>query len=593
MTSVRSRGFEFPLSSCDHSSHWLSDYSNKKVAKAFRYDTYATGLALDEIPKELPGCLDLKRLLGCTTLRCAEEAIKDLIYENRVASFWQPRDLGSTILTQEEHTDHVQTLKEAGVISFERAGLYHWTRYFPVMKTNGLARAIFDCRQFNDCCTDAPYLNLLRIDVLLNMLSAEGWPVLFMHQFDLRHNFYQLSISEELSKHFGIQCGGIVGRCAVAPMGWKRSPYCCLSINYAMCITGLRKGLHVGIPDPSNLSPPAFLEIMSAGGERVGFLFVWYDNICIMCKDPDIGEKWVDHVRSQLKRFRAFIKQDEASPIFLGLQFATSDCHLFWKHADLNRYENTYVSYDCTRREIAHAAGIVLWDKAVSGIPWWDIKEVLKATQAVGREALTRKSWNEVFPLHPTQEGAINRGVARVLKGQWYTRQQKQRDVIMMASDASLTTTAFVLLGDETADCVISSELASEPSRIYLLELHAASMAIQFAATHYKGRRLYLAVDNKGVFHALRKGFTLVPEAEREFDLIQAALSLGEVELIPVFVPGVCNVADSPTRAKRLSRRRLRDTLAYIHAIQKGAVAWRKNAEESDSEGDSDADEVV
>lgn len=580
--------FEFPSTSEDQITYWLSDYNDKEVAKKWRHDSYAAGVALDEIPKDLPGCLRTKQLLGITTLKCAQEAIKDLIQADRVAAFWEPRESGSAILTDEEHIDHLKTLNEAGVIAFDHVGILHWSRYFPILKSNGLARAIFDCRDFNKCCKDAPYLNLLRIDVLLSMLSAENWSEFFMHQFDLRHNFYQLGVSEELSRHFGVQCGGIVGRCVCVPMGWKRAPYCCLSINYAMCVAGMGKHLHVRIPDAANASPPAYLEIMNASGERVGWIFVWYDNICIFSKDAKIGMDWVLHIRKQLLRFKAYVKQDELSNVFLGLRFMTSEGHLYWTHADLAKYQNAWVSYDSSRRDIAHSIGIVLWDKAVSGIPWWEIKDVLKASQAIGREATTRRMWNEISPLPPNLEKAVNRGVQKVLKGQLYTRTSSQRDCVKYASDASKAKVAFVLLDESGVnECTAMHQPVYDSKFIFLLELRAARMAVQHAARNHRSKRMYLAVDNKGVFHALRKGFTLVQEAEDDFDMLQDALSDGDVELIPVFVPGTCNVADSPTRGKPLSRRRLRDTLEYIRAVAQGHVAWRKD-DESDQDGNSD-----
>jgi len=571
-----------------HIAHWLSE---KQSERSFRFDSYATGVALDEIPRELPGCLNTKRLLGVTQLRCTEEAIKDLLHDDRVASFWEPRECGSPILTAEEHTEHLNTLAEAGVISVKRTGLLHWARYFPVLKTNRLARAIFDCRDFNRCCKDAPYLNLLRMDVLLSMLAAESWTELFMHQFDLRHNFYQLKIGEELSRHFGIQCGNFVAHCVCAPMGWKRSPYCCISVNYGICLAGLSTKLHVKVPDISNASPPAFLEILDSAGERVGFIFVWYDNICVISKNRSIGQQWVAHIRTQLRRFNAAVKQDEESSIFLGLNFFTVGGHMHWSHADLSKYNDAWVGYESTRKEIAQAAGIILWDKTVSGRPWWDLKKVLQVSQNIGRNVHKRRDWNEVFPLPYDQESAINAALARIQSGLVYSRTFKPRQVVRMASDASKHFTAFVVLAESglCKDCVSFPQDALPGKIIFLLELHGAKRAIVFASKHHKGKRLYLAVDNKGVYHALRKGFSLVPEAEADFDDIQHAIESGDLEVIPVFVPGICNVADSPTRHHMLSKRRLRDTLAYIQAVEKGFVAWKLD-DESDTHGDSDED---
>ena len=66
-------------------AYWLSDYDAKLIRKAQRFDAYYSGMDLDVIPKDLPGCLKLKQLKATTRLRCAEEAIRDLLEDGRVA----------------------------------------------------------------------------------------------------------------------------------------------------------------------------------------------------------------------------------------------------------------------------------------------------------------------------------------------------------------------------------------------------------------------------------------------------------------------------------------------------------------------------
>jgi len=544
----------------------------------------------------------------------------DILEDSRVAEMWEKEPPRKASPSDPKWLHHIEYLAEKNVVSRARLDkpIIHWASYFAVGKPGTfkcktchtacassqchlcqknsaecLTRAIFDARMWNDACRQGAHCNLVRPDVATSLLCEHAWGEpnvgFFSNSWDVKNFFYQVPISEELSRHLGISCNGIIARCVKLPMGWHRSVITACAITAAIILSEVPNTLpHQPLDDGP--SPPAFITVLDTRGEIRGWVFHYVDNIFIIVDDKSLFEGWCAHIRKQLRRFNVALKYDRTDNIFLGLEYTVRDGRLFYHHSNVKKWQDADISMSSSRRDVSHAAGIILWDRAVADIPWMRVAPTLEALSRVGKEATSRKLWDALHTLPPHLVASINQSLDTIRQDVWHCRTPRKRTRRFTCSDASMEKVAFVIMEDSTSKCISSFAHVTDISHIYLLELKAARMCIEFCSSQFPNSEIWIAIDNKAVYHAMRRRFSLEPRAAAEFLLIEAALEAGNISLIPVLIRGVDNLADCKTRGKRLSERRFRRTWETLVAATEGRRPRESSEEISDGEGESDED---
>jgi len=576
---------------------------------------------LGELDSISPNTILTRHLMKSTTFHWARTALVDILEDDRVSLMWEKEDKPRKACPSDPlWRPHIEYLarNDVGVIALGRSELpiQHWATYFAVEKPGTFtcklckapcdsklcsacslesatckSRAIFNAKMWNEACKKGAHSNLIRPDVALNLMGDHPWGEpgvgFFTNSFDVKNFFYQVAISRELSRHLGIACGGLIGSCVKLPMGWHRSVITACCITAAIILSDVPKRLHTQHISNGD-SPPAFITILDAGGEIRGWVFHYVDNIFVVCDDRNLFEEWVNHIRKRLKRFQVLLKYDRVDNTFLGIEFTTKEGRLWYHHSNVRKWSESDIKSDSSRRDAAHAAGVILWDRSVADIPWMKVSPTVEALSIVGREASTRKLWDSFHGLPERIVVEINSNLRRIREDHWYSRTKISRERAFACSDASMEKLAFVIMGTSTSNCTSSFAYVTVDDHIYLLELRAARMAIEFAAVQLPGRELWLAIDNKAVFHAMRRRFSLEPRAAAEFILIEEAFQGGNLSVIPVLIRGTDNLADNKTRGKRLSERRFRRTWEVLRAATEGRRPDENTEEVSEGEGDSD-----
>lgn len=593
---------------------WAEDWgsNHKRGSWASRIQS------LGELDSITPNAISTKHLFKSTNFSWAQTALADILEDTRVALMWDREPPRKAHPSDALWRPHIEYLIDKKVLSTDRVegGIIHWATYFAVEKPGTFkcaqckaaccdvrchacelnsakccTRAIFNARMWNEASKHGAHCNLVRPDVALTLMTEHSWgdpgKGFFTNSFDIKNFFYQVPISKELSRHLGISCDGLVARCEKLPMGWHRSVITACSLTAAIILCDTPSYLYMKHVE-NGVSPPAFITVLDAKGETRGWVFHYVDNIFVIVDDSLIHEQWCTHIRKQLKRFNVALKYDRVDNTFLGVEVTTRDSRLHYHHSNVGKWSESFISNSSSRRDVAHTAGVILWDRAVADTPWSHVAHTIEALSRVGREATSRKLWDALHCLPPECVEDLNTNLRRILTDTWYTRRVRPSRRIFACSDASLEKIAFVFLDEKIEDCISFFDRVTNHDHIYLLELEAARFCIEFCANKHPDTELWLAIDNKAVFHAMRRKFSLEAKAAKEFLRIERVLKESNIAVIPVLIRGVDNLADCKTRGKRLSNRRFRRTWEVLRAATEGRRPMENSEEISEGEGESD-----
>jgi len=202
------------------------------------------------------------------------------------------------------------------------------TKHFQVPKGEDAWRIISDARIFNWMCLVPPGVNLPFIKVLLLEIAALG--ATHAVTGDWRYWFYQLPINESLQHYFEMSCNNSFFRLACLPMGWSWSPRIAQCLGWGVILH--RAFINNAFVDPLGVyevfgdDPPSFIRLRECpGGKVIGLIFLWYDNVIVICKDPSLRDKWYDRLIFNCSHFNAKVKTMVRSsrPDYLGIHFWT------------------------------------------------------------------------------------------------------------------------------------------------------------------------------------------------------------------------------------------------------------------------------
>jgi hypothetical protein len=192
---------------------------------------------------------------------------------------------------------HLDELEEWGVVTGSpEADISFFCRYFAVPKTTTTCRSIFNGRPLGRHCKPPPPVNLPDVGFIIDILSKFFTKDRKVYGFvlDIRHWFHHIRVGDDLSRYFGLLCVGRFYRYKVLPMGWSHSPWVCQAIAWALVIkalSGTDKVVTPSFSDDSEL--PHHIPLIHADThEKIGYIFLYYDNIGVFCEDAIVAQKF-------------------------------------------------------------------------------------------------------------------------------------------------------------------------------------------------------------------------------------------------------------------------------------------------------------
>lgn len=453
------------------------------------------------------------------------------------------------------------------------------TKHFQVPKGADAWRIISDARIFNWLCCVPPGVNLPFLKTLLveiSMLGATHAVVL-----DWRYWFYQLPINATLQQYFVMSCAGKFFRLRCLPMGWSWSPRIAQCVGWGVILYRAKvKGVledPLGVYETWGPDPPIFVKLRDGpGGAVVGLIFLWYDNVMVICKDPALRDKWYDRLLLNCQRFNSKIKEIKRTsrPNYLGIHFWAGQEGVRWCHES----ERTEKWKECvaapveTPRDVARLLGIIIWHYAVAMLPLLHVWQLIEVMKRVSRSLVDKGSWDK-----PLKDLGIALSVMEVKMLRQYVRAaihnppcstnvHQATETVYAAADACkddvrpdgqrVSGGGWLLY--RSTYCPKSRDFLHDrldwlPTEallsIHILEAKAVLALLQWMppATHLT--RLVLGEDNTIVVAALSKGYS---SCQQTCQLVKEILELCRQKnylLEVIWVPTKENAADPISRS--------------------------------------------
>ena len=476
-------------------------------------------------------------------------------------------------------------------------------------------RAIFDLGIFSRLCARPYPVNLPYVPNVLRMIGGWRMGSGFCWAADYRHWWYQNRITDErIRNFFVIECGEHAFRARVYLMGHSWSAFsghsCTLGIGLGEWPQSLRH-----LIDWESLkgdTPPAWI-LLREGEEIIGVLMAYYDNIYVFAKYEDLVNairahiiRRSDYCGAQFKVTwcpvcKATRKKVEACRVcvtngltgeltvdpvkkecdFLGAVVRYNGQQWVWRHRDTDSWP-VEIPLEEKRKTYAHYVGLLVWDMTVSLETIAEVEPALKVLRRVTKGIQNRKDWNVKVQVSREDSDVL---AAMMLKAKQRGEMgiseagPELKGYLYLATDANNTTIAWVSLDLEKPHSmpqwtrgVNYDHRIAMVAHIFYKELEAATWGVEMFCEAYTQVTIYLAIDNSAVYFVLRRMFSGVPLASDYVERIIVALKKSGNALIPVLIPGVHNVSDSPTRGEPFSLERLQATWQALEAERKGGA---------------------
>lgn len=489
-------------------------------------------------PVEVAGSLRIEYLaalpkhpaspLGCTL----DFLWNDAAVKNYVVGGVSPRFLRS----HQSNQRFVSTMLKSGLVRLSSRSdhVCAFARFFTVVKKvdeTGVPwmRTILDCQGANTIFKDAPPVNLPSLlDMLGQFDRAEE-----MRTLDFRHWFHQIRISKTLQRYFGVVIGNARLIWLLLAMGFKWAPFSAQSCSWFLV---------AGEESLWWKELPRFFQIGNC------MFAIIYDNIIGGGPANELAARWAQ-ITDRCATFGAVIKEESCSRDrgfidAVGLRwYPNSIDGLRWTLLEkfstkLGLWQTKLCAEKLRVKELAACVGICVWGLWATLQPLFELKkayDVLTATvRSVGwRGSAESKGLREL--LAPV--------IAKLLSGGIYCFPHLKTSV-KIYSDASLLGFGAVREDGKFVNGRWSKVFTHRD--IFYLEGIAAKLAVIRLAP--ESTTVILAVDNEGLYHAIRKKSSTCPRTSKVLqELFSFVASVGGVIQV-VWIPTSRNPADRPSR---------------------------------------------
>ena len=517
------------------------------------------------------------------------------------------------------------------ITSLNKRARLAFGRFFIVAKPGllGLGRAIFDMSLFSRLCARPYPVNLPHLPELLWIIGGWRHKDGFAWAADYRHWFYQNGFRDIRTRaFFTLECAGHIFQAIVTTMGWNWSCYLNQCVTWGIVLGEFPATLKYMV-DWESLkgdTPPAYVLLRDRSGRIIGIIICFYDNIYVFAEEEWLVNRLRKHVIARSTFCGAVFKCDyceacnahcpnngDGTPPqackaciakgldgkltcdptgkevdFLGLKMIYVGGRWVWEHRDVSGWKEVIPAMS-SRRDIAHVVGVMVWDATVNLETMQRIDPAMDVLRRITKGVFERKQWRETVSLTADEvctltllmHAVLNRGVMGVnpslrsdITGDSLLN---HRHVVYVATDASNPLVSWLEITERTCASVGGFTRGKNydwgPAvgpHIFYKELQAASWGIQEMCFRYKGVTIVIATDNSAVFYLLRRGFSGATLAVPHMEMIKEHLLAAGNTLLPLLIPGIQNVADSPTRKQELCEQRLAATWSHMRTAVSG-----------------------
>jgi len=430
-----------------------------------------------------------------------------------------------------------------------------YSKFFQVPKGTNFWRVIADSRIAGRLCRSPDPVNFPHVRTLLLEIAALG--ATFAVVGDFKFWFYQMEISTELRRFFGIECGEIFCRLRCLPQGWSWSPRIAQSMSWLIILYHEKNEDTLGVHEEWSGDPPPFVRLKDPRTKNVvGLIFLWLDNIFVIHKDPKIRDLWFKRLERNGKVFNARWKQLDItdSPKYLGIHFnikapENSDSFVQWAH-DKDRIGKWKTILDkpiMTARDMAAHVGIIIWHHMVSLEPLYSAKRCINVLRRIAPKLKFKSWWDkplaDIDPelaVTPEESALLKRHVSKAYFNAPSSIKIPSTSITMYGCTDACKVDQFDLSGPNARKrtgmyingagyVIYGSDFERNPSDfradkkrwtdaerkldIHLLELMAIEWAVSFVPPLVGGIRLILGVDNTVAISALNNGYSTSDEA--------------------------------------------------------------------------------
>lgn len=448
-------------------------------------------------------------------------------------------------------------------------------------KDDEVARIVMNLRELNSHCGRPPRFSLPGPVLLVRVLSFFGSNSFFV-SWDYRHWYYQLPLAKRVSFLFAFM-GFVEKRRMMVEMrswcmGFSWTPY----VGQATVVAGVmeigikRLGLAPWSPTvfSSETIPPAIAWMIPGTTEVVAFSVMWADNGLVVCPSETWAERWKSAIVKECDTLEARIRIKDPGVtisrdrvLFVGVDWSViAKGQMGWVHCEKNRKKwRALLDAVPTRRNVARLCGIAYWDNTILGTRLGRIRDVVEMSRIISCQVSIGGDWDtelvvgadklrrirDLIRVTSDREDPVSTSVPSVPEA-----------VVWLNSDAMSNRLAGTRLirtagGEVRTNLILRREFSVHEWDLHINikeTLAAVETVWQWLAgkgpASFPGpRAIVLGLDNKTAVKALSLGFYPGREevSGRIWAVLRAVEDLGYV-LVVVFVPGIFQVADEPSR---------------------------------------------
>ncbi|MEA3226132.1 MAG: hypothetical protein U9Q07_09290 [Planctomycetota bacterium] len=518
---------------------------------------------------------DLEQRLGPSKQHAAIiRALHDGDMHQVIGFRYQPgEDLPSAItevhITHTKYRDHIHSMsqkceltKKAILCKANFKDIRAWTAYFAVDKDEHVMRAIGDCRAANALFNKPPPTPLLSTDTLIRLLLYFDSP--WFAEADLRHWFWQISLSGTDRSFFGISHKGDTYTFQALPMGFSWAPFIAQIISRQIAERNSPFVITEG---------NGFLHLKNRAGETVAFICIYYDNFLVIAKSEEIRNKVHDVLIKNALYYNAVWKQVPINPAdpksekvvfrltheactFLGADFQTGNGKVQWRHVQKNmqRWKSRTASPTSTLREVQGICGVIVWNMTMRNWKRREIRDTLKIMSRAASQAYTQRG-SITASLSLGEVDTLNNTIKDVLQNEWEsaTRDPVYSQELIFAVDSSSKARGIVLMNDNQPHEILRSKSWSPNDAqrdIWEKELMTALEALEeFIPETLTNAIVWLLEDNSTATAALPCEVCECDELNDRMAILPALRRRG-ICIVPVQVASNDEPADVPSRLK-------------------------------------------
>ena len=583
------------------------------------------------------------KMVGCLT----QEKQKDLAEHFRFAQtaynwLWDPTQLAEMLVephitppprpyaqTAGRWTDKLKQLEKwtliskmsiaiiamcaLGLVAVELAGpLLVFSRFFVILKENGLGRIIFSGKRLSLLFKRPPSVHLPDLPMLLRRLSIVTAGKFFMLNYDFRHYFHQIAVGY-IRLAFAVVCADVVYYWMALPMGWSYSPRIAQCYAWAAVLypsdDQTKAGLSIAAKALKNHEHPPSFVILRAPNEEgtfveVGLLFIWYDNVVAFLTTEDAFNAMQRHLDKISSRHNlqwgknektkpaalSVIKQNSGNPasafgVAIGIQFGYELPRGQQQEPKRSRNEsedepsiqNVQPSgfrwrlkpktaakalqlieklkmKDLSCRDLAAITGTIIWRLYITMVPLVEGHEVIAIASEVSKTA-GKHSWDCKMQVTEDMRRQLTDHLNLVAKNAWVSAPSRTDGHVFLASDASSEGRgAWVVFADEGRELhykyTNNWSAEEKDKKIFYLELLSATLAIE--DVQKEGVTIVIAIDNTAAAAVLRNMYSSTEKGRGLVRRVLAVLKKKNNGLIVAGIAGEDNYADAPTRGDPL-----------------------------------------